>query len=147
MKTAKRKVLSIFLLSIFTGIIAVCIILHISFNKVEIENLGSFWVPSDWVCHEDDDIIYFTDNSGKVVMKQWNEAQNIDISTKTHIYGVVYSNGVYWSKDSLTLDGVQGEYYCLDFGTYTGRTPHFIIYDKTVTESTVKIMAFSFNKS
>ena len=135
----KKRILWIGLGIFFVISLALLALRYVGWKKIEIEEIGSFLVPNSWSCHGENRELYFTNAEGKIIMQR--PAQNHDLREDSHITGVLYANGAYWSKNGLatTVIGVPNEYYLLDFsGAY------FVVYDENVTESTVKKIAKSF---
>lgn len=136
----KKKVVLIVLLSL-CAIIGLCIVFyHKGWKRVEITDVGSLVVPTDWQCCEEDERKIFCDEYGNVVMEEVPPKMFCVFDDDAHIEGVLYYNSAYWWKCAVTIDGVLNEYYCLDLGGDI----NLIIYDEDVTKNDVIRMAKSF---
>ena len=136
----KKKLVLIVLLSL-CAIIGLCIVFyHKGWKRVEITDVGSLVVPTDWQYCEEDERIFFCDEYDGVVMEEVPLEKFSVFDEDAFIEGVLYYNSACWWKCAVTVDGVQNEYYCLDLGGDI----YFIIYDEDVTKNDVIRMAKSF---
>lgn len=135
----KKRILWISLGAFFAISLTLLALRYVGWKKIEIAETGSFFVPNSWLCYGENRDLYFTNANGEIIMQR--PAQNHDLMGDSHIAGILYTNGAYWSKNSLTttVAGVPNEYYFLDFSGVC-----FVVYDENITESTVKKIAKSF---
>ena len=133
-----------------------------NWQKIFIQDCGSFKIPSEWIYYEEDNYIYITDHDSNPIMIQsysnpisatnfnpaklgrvesnkfFDKIQNIK-----SIFGTNISNGAYYGKMLTLKDKQEQENFWLEIGYK--KIVLFIIWDKKIDLKLLKIIADTYN--
>lgn len=134
------------------------------YKLVELPEIGSFYVPQEWECIQEDNFVYFTSGSSdNATMSQsdcymlgtlHNERVSsyeavssiIDIEEIELITSEVYSNSVFLSESRVKMNGRVITMYSLECLVTHDEWFSFIVLDGSIDPAVLKLIGNSFDR-
>ncbi len=161
--TRQRKfVMRIAVIMMILPLFTACSGKYDGYKLVELPEIGSFYVPQEWECIQEDNFVYFTSGSSDNATMSLSDcymlgtlhnervssyeavSSVIDIEEIEQITSEVYSNSVFLSESRVKMNGKVITMYSLEcLVTYDERFS-FIVLDGSIDPAVLKLIGNSF---
>ena len=135
------------------------------FKNIELSDVGSFYVPQDWVCIREDDVVYFIDESfvdakekitncyliGTIYEYDKNYRDEnpylAEIEEKNLISSEVFSNSVIIGEKEYQINGELTNKYFMDCYISSETSLAFVVWDDSINYEVISEIGKSFKRN
>ena len=163
--TRRRKfVMRIAVIMMILLLFTACSGKYNGYKLVELPEIGSFYVPQEWECIQEDNFVYFTSGlSDKATISlsdcymlgtlhDWTKSGYDEISSIIEIEEIelitseVYSNSVFLSESKVEMNGSIINMYSLKCFVTSDKRFSFIVLDGSIDPAVLKLIGKSFDR-